>query len=218
MSTQTENQKKQASILQTVVIDDNRFAVEEKDGDICFNLTMMGKRYGKSFKPAYWLRTEEAERYINRIACVQKCDTADLVHVRQGGTPELQGTWAYDHRIAVRYAQWLDMDFAIAIDGMVIKMLTGQAVEKPFMGVAPLIVEGKPYYNYTEILRAAGFSTKSGSVRRRRIKYESCFIKKYGRNFITLDFCKLLQSLGSYRQMQLELFDNQKNLGHERKD
>ena len=35
-----------------------------------------------------------------------KIDTADLVIVIQGGTPEEQGTWCTDYRIAMRFAQW----------------------------------------------------------------------------------------------------------------
>lgn len=40
-----------------------------------------------------------------------KIDTADLLIVKQGGTPEEQGTWCADYRIAMRFAQWLDIVF-----------------------------------------------------------------------------------------------------------
>ena len=54
------------------------------NGDnVMVNATQMAKAFGT--KPANWLRTEQAQRMIEAIAVSQKCDSADLVVVTQGG-------------------------------------------------------------------------------------------------------------------------------------
>lgn len=83
------NQSDKAVRLEMVKIDHNRFAAEILPGNARINLTQMAKPFGKSFKPINWLRTDDAKRYIRAISVAQKCATADLVEVRQGGTPEM---------------------------------------------------------------------------------------------------------------------------------
>lgn len=191
--------------LQIVTLNDNRFAVEERSGNISFNLTMMAKPYGTSKRPNQWLRTDEAKRYLEEMSKVQKSSLADLLEVRKGGTPGLTGTWAYDYRIAVRFAQWLDVKFAVAVDELIYKLLTKQAtVSEPFMGVSPLIVGHKAYYCYLDVLKALKLSTSSGYVYKRKQLYPNQFVKLYNRNFITLDFCHYLHKKSNIRQLELD--------------
>lgn len=75
--------------LEMVEIDHNRFAAEILRGNARINMTQMAKPFGESKKPTKWLRTDEAKAYIKAISEVQKCPTADLVEVRQGGQPEM---------------------------------------------------------------------------------------------------------------------------------
>ncbi|MDY0207935.1 MAG: KilA-N domain-containing protein, partial [Pseudomonas sp.] len=127
------------------------------------------------------------------------------VEVRKGGTPEMAGTWANDARIAVRFAQWLDMDFAIAVDELIYKVLTKQAVvTEPFMGVYPLVIGHRAYYCYLDVLKALKLSTRSGSVAERKVRFTSQFKQCHNRNFITLDFCHYLKQLSTVRQLELE--------------
>lgn len=196
-----------------VVLNDHRFAVEERNGNISFNLTMMAKKYGRQNSPGNWLRTDESKRYLKAFSVSHKCDTADLLEVRQGGTPEKQGTWANDYRVAVRFAQWLDMNFAIAVDELIYKLLTKQAtVVEPFKGVNPVVDGHKAWYCYLDVLKAIGYSTKSGSVAQRKHRYKNHFKKFFGRNFIDLELCELLSKQSEVRQLQLDLFSNQKTL------
>ena len=75
------------------------------NGDnVMVNATQMAKAFGT--KPADWLRNEQAQRMINAIAVSQKCDTADLVVVKQGGT------WMHED-VALVFAQWLSPEFYI---------------------------------------------------------------------------------------------------------
>jgi len=108
--------------IQTVVLNDHRFAVEERNGNMRFNLTMMSKPYGTSKAPRQWLRTTSAQNYLKVLSAAIKRATAqnqvvtELVEVRRGGIPERQGTWANHYLIAIEYAQWLDPKFAIEVN------------------------------------------------------------------------------------------------------
>lgn len=66
----------------------------------------MARLFGRSNRPDNWLQTKEAKEYLAVLSVSTKIDTADLVIVIQGGTPEEQGTWCTDYRIAMRFAQW----------------------------------------------------------------------------------------------------------------
>ncbi|MDY3547339.1 KilA-N domain-containing protein [Riemerella anatipestifer] len=191
--------------VQMVVLNDHRFAVEERNGNISFNLTQMSKPYGKAKRPYNWLRTDESKTYIDTLAVTQKCGTADLVEVRQGGLPELQGMWTTDYRIAVRFAQWLDVKFAIAVDELIWKLITKQAmVVEPKNGVFPVLIEGQWLYPYTEVLRSLDASTRS-SASRRKAKFPKHFKKAFGRNFITGHLFDVLKSFYDYKNAQLTL-------------
>lgn len=63
----------------------------------------------------------------------------------------------------------------------------------PIAGIYPILYQGKVLYPYTPLLKAIGFSTRSGSVQKRRRTYPQNFIKVFGRNFITADMVKLLE-------------------------
>jgi len=91
--------------IQMVEINHNSFAVEVRNGNVCVNLTKMAKPFEKRVET--WLKTREARNYLDALSVTLKSVTTDLVKVTRGGKSELQGTWAYDYRIAMRFAQWL---------------------------------------------------------------------------------------------------------------
>lgn len=120
----------EASSLELVKVNGSRFAAEVLNGNARINLTQMSKPFGRSCRPGDWLRTDEAQRYLHAISVAQKCATADLLEVRQGGDPLEQGTWCRDYRIALRFAQWLSPEFSIKVDEAILGLLTasrGQA-------------------------------------------------------------------------------------------
>ena len=124
----------EARSLELVKVNGSRFAAEVLNGNARINLTQMSKPFGRSCRPGDWLRTDEAKRYLNAIAVGQKCPTADLLEVRQGGDPLEQGTWCRDYRIALRFAQWLSPEFSIKVDEAILGLLTasrGQARPAP---------------------------------------------------------------------------------------
>lgn len=208
------NLNPQSNALQMVVMNDHRFAVRQRpDGKIEFNLTLMSKPYGRKKRPSSWLRTESAQEYLEAITVAHKCATADLVEVRQGGLPGNQGTWCLDHRIAVRFAQWLDPRYAVTVDEIIWQLLTKQmAVVKPFKDVWPLVIEGVAYYYYMDVLRSLGRSTRSGSVYKKPKQYPQLFKKLYGRQFCKLEMCEILQDEAMLQARKLAAMSNQLNL------
>ena len=106
--------------LQVITVGKTTFPVEVRDGRLAVNLTAMAKPYGK--RPDDWLKTKLTEDLL----VTKKILTADLVEVRQGGSSDNQGTWVYDRRIATRFAQWLDVYLAIAVDALLVDLMEGR--------------------------------------------------------------------------------------------
>ena len=59
-------------------------------------------------------------------------------------------------------------------------------------GVEGIFYLGQKFYPYTDMLKALGYSTRSGSVAKRKRNYPACIIKLFGRNFITEDLIRNL--------------------------
>ena len=193
--------------LEMVEIDHNRFAAEIFRGNARINMTQMAKPFGESKKPTKWLRTDEAQAYIKAISVVQKCPTADLVEVRQGGHPEMQGTWCNDRRIALRFAQWLSPEFSVMVDEVIMRLMLGEAVyAETVNGVEPVVCGGRAWYNYGDALESFGRSRKN-SASRRKCAMPHCFRSIYGRNFITKDYFLAMKSYYDWKSRfrQLEI-------------
>lgn len=207
-----KNTNESSVMLQMVEIDQNKFAVEVIEGNVKVNLTQMGKPFGRNKRPKNWLRTQESIDYLNLLSVAQKRATADLVLVKQGGYN--QGTWCTDFRIAIRYAQFLSPEFSIQVDGIILQLILGkETIAKEFMGVEPVIHNGRSWYYYRDVLKSMGFSIKSGAVAKRKRLNEKHFIKLFGRNFIDLDYCQQLKQEALKYGIQLELpFDGHKQL------
>jgi hypothetical protein len=209
-----QKNEKQVTNLQVVEIDHHKFAVELLSGNCCVNLTQLAKPYGQSKRPVDWLKTDEACQYIDTLSEVKKSTTADLVIVKKGGIPGNQGTWCTDRRIAIRFAQWLSPQFAIAVDDLILRLLTRQAVlADNFNGVEPVINGGKLWYNYLDVLESLGKSRKSGSVAARKRLYPQHFVKLFGRNFITPKFCNFLKTQSDAHQLKLDFIFTNKAVG-----
>lgn len=88
----------------------NPITFRNEHGKLFVNATEMAKQFGT--KPDNWFRTEQSQRLIQAISVSQKCDTADLIQIIQGGEPSKQGTWMYED-VALVFAQWLSPDFYI---------------------------------------------------------------------------------------------------------
>lgn len=198
-----KSNENKAMSLQMVEIDHQKFAVELMSDNVKVNLTQMSKPFGSSKRPQLWLRTNEAQSYLNVVTDALKCASADLVQVKKGGRD--QGTWVTDYRVAIRYAQWLDPMFAFQVDKMLVDLMRGDsALYKPFNGINPIIIEGKAYYYQVAVLKSLGFSTRSGMVSKRKRKFPQHFVKVYGRNFVTIEFCNYLKNRKAIVQLDID--------------
>lgn len=75
----------------------------------------------------------------------------------------------------------------------------------PIAGVFPILYQGKVYYPYNQLLRAIGYSGRSGSVQKRKRQYPGCFIKAFGINFITPSFVEMLTKQRELLVIQQEM-------------
>ena len=188
-----------AAVLQYSV---SQIRFERIGGRLMVNATQMAKPFGLT--PKDWLRTQQAKDLLNAATVRQKCLTADLLEVRQGGTPEKQGTWMHED-IALPFAQWLSPDFYLACNNLLKHVLSKSALEVPSKhGVSAVIHDGMPLYPYADIVRALGGSARGGT-QWRRAKFPHHFVKLFGRNFITPQYADLLASYYNYRRAQLSL-------------
>lgn len=196
---------KQAVRLQVIEIDHKRFAAEILKDNARINLTQMAKPFGKLVKD--WLKTDETKAYLEIIAKRRKILLADLVEVRKGGTPGTSGTWCNDRHIAIRFAQWLNAEFAIAVDDAILRLMLGEAVfAEPINGVEPVIFANRAWYNYGDAMQSFGCKRSSGMTRRKNAMPQ-CFQMIYGRNFITKECFLAMKSYYDWkaRYKQLEL-------------
>lgn len=76
-------------------------------------------------------------------------------------------------------------------------------------GVEGIFYRGQKFYPYIEMLKALGYSTRSGSVAKRKRNYPACIIKLFGRNFITEDLIEQLEYDKQQEARRLELKNKQ---------
>lgn len=76
-------------------------------------------------------------------------------------------------------------------------------------GVEGIFYLGQKFYPYTDMLKALGYSTRSGSVAKRKRNYPACIIKLFGRNFITEDLIEQLEYDKRQEARRLELKNKQ---------
>lgn len=136
------------NVIETVVVDGKEMAIERRSDNVWVNMTQMARPFGRSKRPDNWLKTKEAKEYLTVLSVSTKIDTADLVIVKQGGTPEEQGTWCTDYRIAMRFAQWLDVKYSIQVDSLLVQIANG---EKIVSDVLPF--DGKNYISQSDYCR-----------------------------------------------------------------
>jgi hypothetical protein len=103
--------------------------------DAFINATAIAKQFGK--KTENYLRTNETKAYItalekylfpvkNSVTPKSVTEQNQLVIVKQGGSPEEQGTWLHP-KLTIHFARWLSPDFAVWCDLQIEKILHSNA-------------------------------------------------------------------------------------------
>lgn len=65
---------------------------------------------GKTKRPDHWLETKRAKAYLEYVSSVTGIPVTGLLMIRQGGTPEEQGTWIHPD-LAIAFGTWLSVEF-----------------------------------------------------------------------------------------------------------
>lgn len=90
------------------------------------NATDIAKRYGK--RPTKWLELPKTKKYMKSLSTalglgsVRKSDTGLVRSSIGGSTP---GTWLHP-KLAVVFARWLDVDFAVWCDLKIDELIRGE--------------------------------------------------------------------------------------------
>lgn len=88
------------------------FEISFNSGDsIMVNATEMAKAFGKA--PKDWLRTNQANEFIQSLSSVRHISLSQMVVVNKGNSNVYeQGTWMHED-VALEFARWLSPRFAI---------------------------------------------------------------------------------------------------------
>jgi hypothetical protein len=96
----------------------------EMDENGWFNATAAATQFGK--RPVDWLRLPETIRYLEAVCRKSDVRKSHFVKTYKGNSPRFsQGTWLHP-KLAVRFAQWLDIDFAVWCDEQIDALLRGK--------------------------------------------------------------------------------------------
>lgn len=91
-----------------------------------FNATEAAKPYGK--RPIDWLNLPETVRYVAALAARSKVKESHFAQTRRGGRPGEAGTWLHP-KLAVRFAQWLNIDFSLWCDEQIESIIKQRTVQ-----------------------------------------------------------------------------------------
>jgi hypothetical protein len=97
--------------------------IRQRGSDRYFDATAMCKVGGKLI--GHWRSLKETRDYLSALHSVIGITITELVVSVNGGDPNNQGTWIHP-RAAMRLAQWISPEFAIAVDGWVLDMVEGR--------------------------------------------------------------------------------------------
>lgn len=95
------------------------------NSDGWINATDVAKRFGK--RPVDWLKQEETKEYLGALSEALNCDPESLLETRRGR--HHSGTWLHP-KVAVAFARWLDVKFAVWCDLHIDALLRGELTEK----------------------------------------------------------------------------------------
>jgi len=91
------------------------------------NATDVAKRFGK--RPVDWLKQDETREYLAALADALTCDPGSLVETSRARVDRGGGTWLHP-KLAVAFARWLDLKFAVWADLHIDALLRGELNEK----------------------------------------------------------------------------------------
>lgn len=94
-----------------------------------FNATVAAKPFGK--EPHAWLRSKEAQEYLEAFRKIHGTEQKQLVITKRGGEPTEQGTWLHPD-LGVPFARWLNPEFAVWADMQIKGILQSHYIHPRF--------------------------------------------------------------------------------------
>lgn len=89
--------------------------------DAWFNATAAAARFGK--EPYAWLRRDDVRRFVQRLCEIHKTRQTRFIRTRRG--KGVAGTWLHP-KLAVKFAQWLSVDFEIWCSEQIDHLIRGE--------------------------------------------------------------------------------------------
>ena len=86
-----------------------------------FNATQAAERFGKV--PYEWVRLPDTEKYL--MALENRYGKIPFLNVKRGGRGKSDATWIHP-KLAVPFARWLDVDFAVWCDEQIFNLISGK--------------------------------------------------------------------------------------------
>jgi hypothetical protein len=103
-------------------------AIARRNDDGFANATAMCKANGREWFT--YARADRTQEYITALSEAIGVPADQLIQTRQGGIPELQGTWIHP-RLAVDLARWISPQFAVWMDGWFLDAVSTPQQLKP---------------------------------------------------------------------------------------
>jgi hypothetical protein len=100
-------------------------SIEQRGDDGYLNATAMCQANGKTL--GHYLETGPTKEFLNALSADIGKAISELVQVRRGGNPQLQGTWVHPD-VAIHLAQWCSPKFAVQVSKWVRELLTTGSV------------------------------------------------------------------------------------------
>lgn len=115
--------------LEIITIEDKEVTFDVsmlmKEEAVMINATEVAKHFGK--RPEGWLKTEEAQRYIDAVSQVEDIRLENLIKIQHGG--KHRGTWIHSS-LAIGFARYLDPYFAVKCDQAIKRLIRGEQQRK----------------------------------------------------------------------------------------
>ncbi|MGJ3499913.1 p28-like protein (plasmid) [Piscirickettsia salmonis] len=99
--------------------------IDQRATDGYVNATALCKAGGKKLNDYQRLSTTKS--FLDKLSSVTGIPVTGLIEVRQGGIPELQGSWVHP-KVAINLGQWVSADFAVQVSEWIFEWMEGGKV------------------------------------------------------------------------------------------
>ena len=170
----------------------------------------MAKPFGKKVND--WLRQNCTQEYLDYFKrhFVQignsrfgQNGSNEPILVIKGGQPGENGTWCTDYRIAMRFAQWLSIEFSILVDELLVRIAQGGCL---FGDDGMLEFAGKRWISRAEYCKSLG--RPINSFNGLKAHYPNDFLFYAGKWYISLALFNMKEVQTHFENIRTEIRAN----------